>query len=172
MAEYLRVIDESDEDCLYPASYFVLVQLPDEAEEVLRAAAAVPDLAVAEKGATYDKAPRVIVSHGLMLPNEGWLIQEQGPQCLEITWPQPVECNAVCVRLDGRHLLPRAYSLEAWDGEQWRLLARESDNVMETRAHRFPRLAAHALRLSVYEPAGGWRMVRGVSVHNLPDEGK
>jgi hypothetical protein len=35
---YLRVIDESGEDYLYPASYFVLVQLPAEAEEALRAA--------------------------------------------------------------------------------------------------------------------------------------
>jgi hypothetical protein len=32
------VIDESGEDCLYPASYFVFVQLPAEAEEALRAA--------------------------------------------------------------------------------------------------------------------------------------
>jgi len=35
---YLRVIDESGEGYLYPASYFVLVQLPAEAEEALRAA--------------------------------------------------------------------------------------------------------------------------------------
>jgi hypothetical protein len=35
---YLRVIDESGEDYLYPASYFVLVQLPAEAQEALRAA--------------------------------------------------------------------------------------------------------------------------------------
>jgi len=35
---YLQVIDESGEDYLYPASYFVLVQLPAEAEEALRAA--------------------------------------------------------------------------------------------------------------------------------------
>jgi hypothetical protein len=35
---YLRVIDESGEDYLYPASYFVLVQLPAKAEEALRAA--------------------------------------------------------------------------------------------------------------------------------------
>ena len=35
---YLRVIDESGEHYLYPASYFVLAQLPAEAEEALRAA--------------------------------------------------------------------------------------------------------------------------------------
>jgi hypothetical protein len=35
---YLRVIDESGEDHLYPASYFVLVQLPTEAQEALPAA--------------------------------------------------------------------------------------------------------------------------------------
>ena len=35
---YLRVIDESGEDYLYPQSYFVLVQLPREAQEALRAA--------------------------------------------------------------------------------------------------------------------------------------
>jgi len=35
---YFRVIDESGEDYLYPQSYFVLVQLPREAQEALRAA--------------------------------------------------------------------------------------------------------------------------------------
>jgi len=35
---YLRIIDESGEDYLYPQSYFVLLQLPREAEEALRAA--------------------------------------------------------------------------------------------------------------------------------------
>lgn len=33
---YLRVIDESGEDYLYPESYFVLVELPIEAQEALR----------------------------------------------------------------------------------------------------------------------------------------
>ena len=33
---YLRVVDESGEDYLYPESYFILVQLPDEAQEALR----------------------------------------------------------------------------------------------------------------------------------------
>jgi hypothetical protein len=32
---YLRVIDESGEDYLYPESYFILVQLPHEAQEAL-----------------------------------------------------------------------------------------------------------------------------------------
>ncbi len=35
---YLRVIDESGEDYLYPKSYFILVQLPREAQEALQAA--------------------------------------------------------------------------------------------------------------------------------------
>jgi hypothetical protein len=35
---YLRVIDESDEDYLYPQSYFILVQLPRKAQEALRPA--------------------------------------------------------------------------------------------------------------------------------------
>jgi hypothetical protein len=33
---YLRVLDESGEDYLYPASYFILIQLPVEAQEALR----------------------------------------------------------------------------------------------------------------------------------------
>ena len=32
---YLRVIDESGEDYLYPQSYFVFISLPPEAEEAL-----------------------------------------------------------------------------------------------------------------------------------------
>ena len=35
---YLRVIDESGEDYLYPESYFILVQLPHEAQEAVRVA--------------------------------------------------------------------------------------------------------------------------------------
>jgi hypothetical protein len=35
---YLRVIDESGEDYLYPQSYFVLISLPREAEEALKVA--------------------------------------------------------------------------------------------------------------------------------------
>jgi hypothetical protein len=35
---YLRVIDESGEDYLYPQSYFIFVQLPREAHESLGAA--------------------------------------------------------------------------------------------------------------------------------------
>jgi hypothetical protein len=34
---YIRVVDESDEDYLYPQSYFIIIQLPREAEEALRA---------------------------------------------------------------------------------------------------------------------------------------
>ncbi len=32
---YIRVIDESGEDYLYPQSYFIFVQLPREAQEAL-----------------------------------------------------------------------------------------------------------------------------------------
>jgi hypothetical protein len=35
---YLRVVDESGEDYLYPARYFVLVDLPHEAQDALTAA--------------------------------------------------------------------------------------------------------------------------------------
>jgi hypothetical protein len=33
---YLRVVDESGEDYLYPESYFVIIQLPREAQEALK----------------------------------------------------------------------------------------------------------------------------------------
>lgn len=33
---YLRIIDESGEDYLYPESYIILLQLPQEAQEALR----------------------------------------------------------------------------------------------------------------------------------------
>ena len=35
---YMRVIDESGEDYLYPEAYFILIELPHRAEEVLIAA--------------------------------------------------------------------------------------------------------------------------------------
>ena len=34
---YLRVVDESREDYLYPAAYFILVELPRSAQEALAA---------------------------------------------------------------------------------------------------------------------------------------
>jgi hypothetical protein len=36
--DYLRVVDESGEDYLYPSSYFVPVRLPQKAQEALAAA--------------------------------------------------------------------------------------------------------------------------------------
>ena len=35
---YMRVIDKSGQDYLYPESYFILIELPRQAEEVLIAA--------------------------------------------------------------------------------------------------------------------------------------
>lgn len=34
-SNYLRIIDETGEDYLYPATYFVLIEVPPEAEEIL-----------------------------------------------------------------------------------------------------------------------------------------
>ncbi len=38
-AGYIRIIDESGEDYLYPKDYFVLLELPEEVERTLLAAA-------------------------------------------------------------------------------------------------------------------------------------
>jgi hypothetical protein len=35
---YLRIVDESGVDCLYPQSYFILVELPREAQDALQVA--------------------------------------------------------------------------------------------------------------------------------------
>ena len=35
---YIRIVDESGEDYLYPASYFVLIRLPREAQQALSVA--------------------------------------------------------------------------------------------------------------------------------------
>ena len=37
--EYIRIIDESGEDYLYPADYFVPIELPQDVEEVFSLAA-------------------------------------------------------------------------------------------------------------------------------------
>jgi len=39
-SDYLRIVDETGEDYLYPASYFVIVDVPAEAAEALLLAAA------------------------------------------------------------------------------------------------------------------------------------
>ena len=36
--DYVRVVDESGEDYLYPSSYFVFVEMPQAAERTLKAA--------------------------------------------------------------------------------------------------------------------------------------
>ncbi|MGH7456225.1 MAG: hypothetical protein ACRENG_33040, partial [bacterium] len=36
--DYLRVVDESDEDYLHPSSYFVFVEMPQSAKRVINAA--------------------------------------------------------------------------------------------------------------------------------------
>jgi len=36
--DYIRVVDESGEDYLYPASYFVFIEMPQPAERALNAA--------------------------------------------------------------------------------------------------------------------------------------
>ena len=33
---YLRIIDESDEDYLYPAEFFLVLELPDDTEHILQ----------------------------------------------------------------------------------------------------------------------------------------
>lgn len=38
-ADYLRIVDESGEDYLYPASYFILLDLPPAATEAILTAA-------------------------------------------------------------------------------------------------------------------------------------
>jgi hypothetical protein len=35
---YLRIVDESGEDYLYPESYFILLELPHEAQDALQVA--------------------------------------------------------------------------------------------------------------------------------------
>jgi hypothetical protein len=35
---YLRIVDESGEDYLYPESYFILIELPRKAQDALQAA--------------------------------------------------------------------------------------------------------------------------------------
>jgi hypothetical protein len=34
-SNYLRIVDETGEDYLYPAEYFILIEIPQEAEELL-----------------------------------------------------------------------------------------------------------------------------------------
>jgi hypothetical protein len=42
--DYIRIIDETGEDYLYPAKYFVLVEVPQHAAESMLAHQASPDL--------------------------------------------------------------------------------------------------------------------------------
>jgi len=63
-SNYLRIIDETGEDYLYPASYFVIIEVPREIEEAL---SCLPNLVTAKKRTTsyhkpLSRSPKRIVA--------------------------------------------------------------------------------------------------------------
>ena len=84
------------------------------------------------------------------------------PQWIELDFPAPTRFNAVHVTFDTnmnpRHkditaqFVPqcvRDYELAVSEGDDWRVLARETENFQRHRVHRFDPVVASKLRLTV-----------------------
>ena len=115
------------------------------------------NLAVADKGATLRGVSANVWENG-----------NRGRRHIEVIWKEPVSFSAVRIRWSGRHMFRRWYSLEYWDGGQYRLLQERRDNATEISNHTFAPVTAGRLRLTVWADLEGWRqmaMVKAIEVY-------
>jgi hypothetical protein len=85
----------------------------------------------------------------------------------EIAWKDPVEFDSVRVPVtwQGRRQVRPWFSLEWWDGSQYRLLEEVRDNTCETRVFEFPPIRSSRLRLTLWDDRShteGWHDSRGL----------
>ena len=152
--------------------FSVLLPKHEAVENAIKAAQGSQNLAVNEKGTPSTERIALSCSGGLwveqVLETKGnWRIDQVGPQYCELTWPRGVELDTVILRFVG---VPTWYSLDYWDGQQYRLLVDERDNELEIRAHRFAPMQATRLRLHLIDPQMGPRGVRRIEVYRLTTE--
>jgi hypothetical protein len=117
-----------------------------------------PDLAVREKGASLYGVSKNV-----------WEYANRGRRHIEIVWKdRPVTVSAVRIRWSGRQMYRRWYSLEYWDGNQYRLIDERRENAGEISIHSFEPLTTDRLRLTIWGDMEGWRqmaMIKTVEVY-------
>ena len=84
----------------------------------------------------------------------------------EIAWKAPVtfDCIRVHSTWQGRRQIRPWFTLEWWDGGQYRLIAEVRDNKFETRVFEFPPIKSSRLRLTIWDDRSyteGWCDSRG-----------
>jgi hypothetical protein len=84
--------------------------------------------------------------------------EENERRVYQVVWnKQPVTIDAVRVLWSNLKTARRWYSLEYWDGQQYRLIEDRRDNSYETSVHEFEPVTTSRLRLTVWADLGGWR---------------
>ena len=151
--------------------YAVMLPKHERVQAVAQAAQDSRNLAVSGKEVPAEDRVSASSSGGLwpdkvLAPKGSWHVRGIGPHYCELTWPRPVQFDTVLLRFEG---VPTWYSLDYWDGQQYRLLTDERDNELEVRAHRFESVRATRLRLHLVEPQIGARGVRRIEVYDLPE---
>ncbi len=67
--------------------------------------------------------------------------------------------------------LVRAYTLEYWDGQQWRLLDDVKDNEDVVAVHQFPAVSGSKLRLHIYDVPDSSEILKDFGVYLLAGKG-
>lgn len=85
----------------------------------------------------------------------------------EIAWKEPVEFDSVRISStwQGRRLVRPWYSLEWWDGKQYRLIEELKNNKFEMNIHEFAPIKSSRLRMTIWDDRSyteGWHDGRGL----------
>ncbi len=76
----------------------------------------------------------------------------------ELVWSgEPVSFNAVRINWQDRRLYKNWYTLEYWDGSQFKLVEDRRNNDSEVSIHEFEPVKASRLRLTTWDEMTGWR---------------
>ncbi|MGD0089173.1 MAG: DUF4838 domain-containing protein [Planctomycetota bacterium] len=87
----------------------------------------------------------------------------------QVLWSkEPATLDAVRVLWSNLKTVRRWYSLEYWDGAQYRLIEERRDNEYAVSVHEFEPLKTSRLRLTVWADLGGWQdlpMVKAIEAY-------
>ncbi len=76
----------------------------------------------------------------------------------EMAWKgDPITFDSVRIRWQDRRLFKNWYTLEYWDGSQFRLIEERRDNQSEVSIHEFSPVKSNRLRLTTWDDMTGWR---------------
>lgn len=100
---------------------------------------------------------------------ERWTKYGPKPYTAVIRWKEPVEISAFRIQWGSRKEFPEWYGVEWFDGESYLPLVEKRENHFEQSFHRFEKIKASRLRLTIFEIGGGssTTLVRQVEAFDL-----